>query len=418
MVITVQCPDCSTSFPVDPAKVPPGGVKVRCSICATTFRVERPEEGVAAAPAPAPLPPPAPVLPEPDVEEEPWPEPEAIPEPSEADTDTAPEMETSADVETPGAAEPEEEPSGDWTFEAVEAPEVPEVPEVPEAPEAPAEPEPEEIPEPSAAEVAAPAEVDAPAAAEPEEEPSGDWTFERAEAPEGAEDAALPETPEAPEGAEPEEIPEPSSADTDIAAEVVAPAAAEPMQPPEEWVFETEEEIDAGSLEIESVGTVEESLDEAREGRSSFGDSLETGTDFMETMALPTEETPLEVEPPAEPGSGLEPEPQPEPAPAAEAPSAPSESPAQPLAGFTFGKRDPHDKARRLARVLVSDIITYNPDRHQRALAGGTLKEDFEDEIEKSWREYVDQVGDEIASGTTYWTEALNDVLAQGQQVF
>jgi hypothetical protein len=68
--------------------------------------------------------------------------------------------------------------------------------------------------------------------------------------------------------------------------------------------------------------------------------------------------------------------------------------------------------------VLVSDIITYNPERHQRALDGGTLKQDFEDEIKKSWGEYVDQVGKEIAETTEYFNKALNEILARGQQLF
>ena len=103
----------------------------------------------------------------------------------------------------------------------------------------------------------------------------------------------------------------------------------------------------------------------------------------------------------------------PEPEPAAPEPEAPT-------TGFTFGKRDPTDKAKRLARVLVSDMIMYNSERHQSALAGGTLVPDFEEEIEKSWKEYVEQVGEEMASGDgrQFWTDALNDILAKGQQVF
>ena len=66
----------------------------------------------------------------------------------------------------------------------------------------------------------------------------------------------------------------------------------------------------------------------------------------------------------------------------------------------------------------MSDIVTYNAERHERALAGGTLQQDFEDEIEKSWKEYVEQVGDDIAGSTTYWKEALNEVLAKGKQIF
>ena len=90
------------------------------------------------------------------------------------------------------------------------------------------------------------------------------------------------------------------------------------------------------------------------------------------------------------------------------------------MQGFTFGKRDPTDKAKRLARVLVSDMIMYNAERHQNALAAGTLGPDFEEEIAKSWKEFVDQVGDEIAGGPgrAFWTDALNDILAKGKQVF
>lgn len=110
------------------------------------------------------------------------------------------------------------------------------------------------------------------------------------------------------------------------------------------------------------------------------------------------------------------------PAPPAMEPPAPPvmEPPAAPVQGFTFGKRDPTDKAKRLARVLVSDMIMYNAERHQNALAQGTLVQDFEEEIAKSWKEFVDQVGDEIAGGPgrDFWKDALNDILAKGKQVF
>lgn len=80
-----------------------------------------------------------------------------------------------------------------------------------------------------------------------------------------------------------------------------------------------------------------------------------------------------------------------------------------------FGRRDPHEKARRLARVLVSDMVTYNRERHARALAAGTLPEDFDEEIRKSWDEYTQQVGRELAEQTTYFRDALNDILAGGR---
>jgi predicted Zn finger-like uncharacterized protein len=109
------------------------------------------------------------------------------------------------------------------------------------------------------------------------------------------------------------------------------------------------------------------------------------------------------------------------PEPAGPAPVAVEEPVAEAAAaGFRFGKRDPTDKAKRLARVLVSDMIMYNADRHANALEAGTLKEDFEEEIEKSWKEFVEQVGEEIAEGPgqQFWSDALNDILAKGEQLF
>jgi hypothetical protein len=83
-----------------------------------------------------------------------------------------------------------------------------------------------------------------------------------------------------------------------------------------------------------------------------------------------------------------------------------------------FLSRDPKQKARRLARALVSDMIVYQPKKRQDALEAGTLKDVFEEEIKKSWEEYVQQVGEETANSTDYFTEALNDILAGGRQIF
>lgn len=100
--------------------------------------------------------------------------------------------------------------------------------------------------------------------------------------------------------------------------------------------------------------------------------------------------------------------PAPSPAPAASAPRAPS----------PFGATDPASKARRLARALISDIVTYFPERRDKALADGTLRREFTEEITKSWQEYMAQVGQDMAKKTPYFREALNDILAKGQQVF
>ena len=71
-----------------------------------------------------------------------------------------------------------------------------------------------------------------------------------------------------------------------------------------------------------------------------------------------------------------------------------------------------------MARALISDLAVYYPDRRKEGLASGNLKELFEEEIKKSWEEYTGQVGREIADSTPFFTEALNEILAEGQAVF
>jgi hypothetical protein len=112
------------------------------------------------------------------------------------------------------------------------------------------------------------------------------------------------------------------------------------------------------------------------------------------------------------------------PRPAAVAPSAPTPvgSPAaaegarRPVNPFLAN--DPHAKAKRLARALVSDMVTYMPQKRDEGLRNGTLKQLFREEIKKSYEEYVEQIGKEIAESTSHFQDALNDVLGGGQKLF
>lgn len=324
--ITVSCPSCRTTFPVDPDKVPEGGVNARCSECQDIFRVEAPLEEVV-------------------------PEFEEPGEVGPTETEELPGL----DVSAPPAEEPVslEEESG--APEAVEAPEAEEEEEAGVGAEFALE-EGEEAVE----DEVAPGEEVGEVAAEADEgfETGFDDYFSRTEEGAGAETAT--EEPPAPElPTLEEEGPEAEEAGVEL----------EPG--------EAEEEVEAEEPGVETVAA-----------------------------DLETAETDTEV------GAGIEAEPgtvaaEPEPEP------APAETPRP-----TFGNRSPEEKAQRLARVLVSDMITYNPTMYETALARGSLKEDFADEIEKSWEEYVEQVGEELANSTSYWTEALNDILAKGEQTF
>ncbi|NNF12784.1 MAG: hypothetical protein HKN72_06160 [Gemmatimonadetes bacterium] len=296
MVITVTCPSCASSFPVDPAKVPEGGVNARCSTCGDIFRIEKP------------------------VEAEPLPTFDNL-----TPVDPMPAMD--------GAEE--EEPA------QVEAAPVDEA----------SDPDPEVSHTPFSA------------------------------GPPPLPEEALTEASESMEGSE---------------------AASDPFAQPAPF-----EEL---SL-VEEVGT-EDSLPEPEELEQlppvEMAESLPAPDDDAPDDDAPDDDAPDEAMP-----QEVE-------APAAEAADAVAETSAPAVQGFTFGKRDPTDKAKRLARVLVSDMIMYNAERHQTALAQGTLQQDFEEEIDKSWKEFVEQVGEDLANGEGrhFWKDALNDILAKGDQIF
>jgi predicted Zn finger-like uncharacterized protein len=390
---TVSCSACTTSFPVDPAKVPPGGVRARCSVCGAIFRVEGADS---VAPDGPPAPPEATADrvgvasfpeagPDPDTGPEPWsgvpddptdPHGEAVvvEEPGEG---AAPEWDEHA---PPDAGEPPadsavvDDPSLGW---------------FPEAPADDGE---------SAAESAdptapwelqdeTPAEPTAPWAPQDEAQPEPTAPWE-------PQDEAQPE-PAAPW--EPQDEAQPGPSEPWEPAAEAPPEPSVPWDPLEEPGAEVPAEPEAGvEDEIFAVDDLPEPVDDAPEYDAPAHDAppAEDGGDEDPFAGTAVED----YVPPV--------------------PSTPPEEVAPLPQGFQFGRRDPHEKARRLARVLVSDIITYNPERYLRALENDSLREDFEEEIGKSWTEYVEQVGPEVANETDYWKAALNDLLARGRDVF
>jgi len=151
------------------------------------------------------------------------------------------------------------------------------------------------------------------------------------------------------------------------------------------------------------------------EAESTEGDASET-EDFGDIdMAI---EAPVAAEPDAEADVTPAAEPEPEtaePTPAEEPAAAEaSESPG----AIRFGRRSAEDKAKSLARSLVSDLVAYNPEKHKEALAAGTLQEVFSEEIDKSLKEYQEQVEPEVMAQGTFFNDALNSILAEEQSIF
>lgn len=75
-------------------------------------------------------------------------------------------------------------------------------------------------------------------------------------------------------------------------------------------------------------------------------------------------------------------------------------------------------KEQMLARALVSDILVYNRKARDAALAKGNLHEALGGEIKKCWALYKEKVTAEVANNTNYFREALNEILAEGEEVF
>jgi hypothetical protein len=96
--------------------------------------------------------------------------------------------------------------------------------------------------------------------------------------------------------------------------------------------------------------------------------------------------------------------------------AAPAPAAKKKSAKFGAGSKD--ERAKRLARVLVSDILCYNQEKRDQALVDGNLMAVLGEEIKKSWELYKEKVGPDIAGSTNYFKEALNEILADGQNVF
>jgi hypothetical protein len=97
-------------------------------------------------------------------------------------------------------------------------------------------------------------------------------------------------------------------------------------------------------------------------------------------------------------------------------------SPYSPSAGIPPGlpeaERLKHERARRLARVLASDIAIYNKEKRDRGVKDGNLVAVLGYEIKKSWEVYKERVTPEMANSTPYFRDALNEMLAEGKKVF
>jgi len=81
-------------------------------------------------------------------------------------------------------------------------------------------------------------------------------------------------------------------------------------------------------------------------------------------------------------------------------------------------KMKQHKKAERLGRSLVKDIYLYHKDKVEQGRKDGTLVQLLGEEIKRSWKYYKNQVDPEVLQERNYFKDALNDIIAEGKEVF
>ncbi len=171
--------------------------------------------------------------------------------------------------------------------------------------------------------------------------------------------------------------------------DVDPPSVATPEAPP----VEVAEPTSGDASETEDFAAIDMSID------VELPDTAEAAAEVAEPASDTAESAPDTAEPAAD---------------ATPVSDSPPESPG----AIRFGRRSAEDKARSLARSLVSDLIAYNPEKHKAALAAGNLQEVFSEEIDKSLKEYQEQVEPDVMAQGTFFNDALNSILAEEQSIF
>jgi len=72
-----------------------------------------------------------------------------------------------------------------------------------------------------------------------------------------------------------------------------------------------------------------------------------------------------------------------------------------------------HVKARRLARIIVSDIALYNLDKVDEGVSNGTFFDLLADDIEEGRALYIRRVSEEIRINTAYLEEGFEELIAK-----
>ncbi|MBI2458680.1 MAG: hypothetical protein HYV46_21450 [candidate division NC10 bacterium] len=76
-------------------------------------------------------------------------------------------------------------------------------------------------------------------------------------------------------------------------------------------------------------------------------------------------------------------------------------------------RKDPHERAKRLARLIVGDIVLYNQDKIAEGIKNDTLFQVLEKELEVGRKYYEKNVDPAVAAQADYFNLALVDILVK-----
>ncbi len=94
------------------------------------------------------------------------------------------------------------------------------------------------------------------------------------------------------------------------------------------------------------------------------------------------------------------------------APTSPPPAASAPVIDPEEEKR--HEKAQRIARVIVNEIRIYHPEKLAEGIKQGNIMNVLGVEIEKGRQHYIQRIPPDIARSTNYYRESLIKMLADG----
>jgi len=81
-------------------------------------------------------------------------------------------------------------------------------------------------------------------------------------------------------------------------------------------------------------------------------------------------------------------------------------------------KKKKHRDAKRLAHSLAKDILLYHKKEVEEGLRNNNIAQLLGEEIRKSWGFYKQKVPPDVQESSSYFKDALNEILGQGKKIF